>query len=152
MFGLSLGQVPNRVLSKIMRCAIPAVCMGLGACATSNSQSGTMSANTWPGNAPRAQVAGYVETHPIEYEADGIEAQTPPRRRAQAEPDDPSEPFSPNYGDAAVATDHANFGERERDEPSQPSDKVMRRSDVVIMPHDDDMPAEVYGHPEPVMR
>jgi len=34
----------------------------------------------------------------VEIEGDGIEGQRPPRRRKQHEPDDPSEPFSPNYG------------------------------------------------------
>lgn len=33
-----------------------------------------------------------------EIEADGLPVQTPPLRRAREEPDDPSEPFSPNYG------------------------------------------------------
>jgi hypothetical protein len=34
-----------------------------------------------------------------EVEFDGLETQRPPRRRAEpAEPDDPAEPFSRNYG------------------------------------------------------
>jgi hypothetical protein len=35
----------------------------------------------------------------IEMEEDGLPAQTPPNMR-RAEPDDPSEPYSPNYGRA----------------------------------------------------
>lgn len=33
-------------------------------------------------------------------EADGREAQLPPVKRQRAEPDDPREPWSPNYGEA----------------------------------------------------
>lgn len=33
-----------------------------------------------------------------EMEDDGLPAQMPPARRQRAEPDDPTEPFSPNYG------------------------------------------------------
>lgn len=34
----------------------------------------------------------------VDLEADGIEAQLPPPKRVRSEPDDPDEPFSPNYG------------------------------------------------------
>jgi len=34
----------------------------------------------------------------VETEDDGREAQLPPRRRLHPSPDDPTEPFSPNYG------------------------------------------------------
>ena len=36
----------------------------------------------------------------VEIEADGLAVQAPPRIRKHAEPDDPREPFSPNYGPA----------------------------------------------------
>ena len=36
----------------------------------------------------------------VELEADGLAVQAPPLKRKDAEPDDPSEPFSPNYGPA----------------------------------------------------
>jgi hypothetical protein len=35
---------------------------------------------------------------PVEVEGDGIEGQRPPLRHKADEPDDPSEPYSPNYG------------------------------------------------------
>jgi hypothetical protein len=35
---------------------------------------------------------------PVLIEDDGLEAQRPPRRRNEPIPDDPAEPFSPNYG------------------------------------------------------
>ena len=36
----------------------------------------------------------------VEVEDDGVPVQSPPVRRARSEPDDPNEPFSPNYGAA----------------------------------------------------
>ncbi|MEI9900284.1 MAG: hypothetical protein WDN31_09355 [Hyphomicrobium sp.] len=35
---------------------------------------------------------------PLDVEGDGLEAQRPPPMRMYAKPDDPSQPFSPNYG------------------------------------------------------
>jgi hypothetical protein len=50
-----------------------------------------------PGASPVPPVSG--STRPlVEIEGDGLEGQLPPRRRAEDVPDDPSEPFSPNYG------------------------------------------------------
>ena len=39
-----------------------------------------------------------VAPPPVELEDDGFAVQAPPRVRKNPEPDDPSEPFSPNYG------------------------------------------------------
>jgi hypothetical protein len=70
----------------------------------------TQSASWYP-----AQVAGPVgalgpstqaspQASPqVEIEGDGLEAQRPPRQRANTEPDDPSEPFSPNYGSVPLS-------------------------------------------------
>lgn len=38
---------------------------------------------------------------------DGVEAQVPPAKRAGTEPDDPSEPFSPNYGPPPIVRNAA---------------------------------------------
>jgi len=44
----------------------------------------------------------------VEIEGDGLEGQLPPRRGANKAPDDPTEPFSPNYGSTpAAATEPA---------------------------------------------
>jgi len=40
-------------------------------------------------------------TPTADVEDDGLEAQTPPPRRTTPQPDDPAEPFSPNYGAGA---------------------------------------------------
>jgi len=66
----------------------------------------TQSASWYP-----SQVAGPVAGMPpaermrpqVEIEGDGLEGQLPPRRRANKAPDDPREPFSPNYGSVPVA-------------------------------------------------
>jgi hypothetical protein len=39
---------------------------------------------------------------PVDLEADGMEAQRPPRMRMFSRPDDPTQPFSPNYGDVPL--------------------------------------------------
>jgi hypothetical protein len=44
---------------------------------------------------------------PVEIEDDGLEAQRPPRRKNEQMPDDPAEPFSPNYGSAPPSGEDA---------------------------------------------
>jgi hypothetical protein len=46
------------------------------------------------------QVAVVVPSPKVAVEEDGLPSQHPPRVRRIAEPDDPREPFSPNYGPA----------------------------------------------------
>lgn len=50
--------------------------------------------------APNATRVAVATPPPIELEDDGLAVQAPPQIRKNAEPDDPSEPFSPNYGPA----------------------------------------------------
>ena len=45
-----------------------------------------------------ARVAGYRHEGRVVIEDDGMETQAPPPLSRKIEPDDPSEPFSPNYG------------------------------------------------------
>ena len=49
---------------------------------------------------PRPAEVAVSAPRSIELEDDGLAVQAPPRVRKHAEPDDPSEPFSPNYGPA----------------------------------------------------
>ena len=82
------------LMSAVARCSTLAM-VGLlaGACAASKGASDYQS----HAGAPPVRVA--VATPPkVEMEADGLPAQLPPRRRANPQPIDPSEPFSPNYG------------------------------------------------------
>lgn len=50
------------------------------------------------GPAGESRFAGLSSRPWVETEADGREAQLPPRKRPDPALDDPSEPFSPNYG------------------------------------------------------
>ncbi|MGI9479586.1 MAG: hypothetical protein ACR2PI_22980 [Hyphomicrobiaceae bacterium] len=49
---------------------------------------------------PRSAQVAVATPPPVELEDDGLAVQAPPRLQKNPEPDDPSEPFSPNYGPA----------------------------------------------------
>jgi hypothetical protein len=77
----------------LLRTLIPALAtLALGACSAAGPV--TQSANLYSAQAspPRSYLT--------QIEGDGLESQRPPRLRApdDAAPDDPTEPFSPNYG------------------------------------------------------
>lgn len=56
-----------------------------------------------------------VATPPkIEIEDDGLAVQSPPRARRRIEPDDPSEPFSPNYGPPPLPGEKLEHGPRKQ--------------------------------------
>lgn len=93
--------------------AVLLACVFVSGCATRQShtyQSGygggayggpTAQANPYwrQREATSPRVAGYVDSRAQrEIEDDGLPAQAAPRLRAKPEPDDPSQPFSPNYG------------------------------------------------------
>jgi len=58
----------------------------------------------------------------IEVEDDGLPAQTPPPVRVRMMPDDPSEPFSPNYGRRPVASTPAESTPRSAVHAALPDD------------------------------
>lgn len=95
MLNSRTGTMPVGALRLSVCTAMIAVTAVLGAC-SSSKQAATPEAQ-WRVNGPPTQLA---QTAPpaVIIEDDGIEAQTPPRVRKQAEPDDPTEPWSPNYG------------------------------------------------------
>jgi hypothetical protein len=75
---------------------LPIVAIGaiaLGGCA---SHSTTYHEQTYAGAGAGAH--GMVRPTRVEIEEDGLPVQTPPPPRRRVEADDPSEPFSPNYG------------------------------------------------------
>jgi hypothetical protein len=82
------------------------VCTALGACSTAAPSADP---NSWytvvKGQGYASIVAGVGAGTTVEIEDDGLEAQRPPRRRPQTHPDDPTEPFSPNYGAVPAAVD-----------------------------------------------
>jgi hypothetical protein len=74
--------------------------LALGGCGT------TLPAPT--GGLFGAVMAGIAEPErrpapPVDMEADGLEAQRPPPLRMYRQPDDPAQPFSPNYGSVPIA-------------------------------------------------
>lgn len=101
----------------LARLSVPAavllVCVFMSGCATRQSdtyQSGygggayggptAQAGPYWRQREPASpRVAGYIDSRAQrEIEDDGLPAQAAPRLRARPEPDDPSQPFSPNYG------------------------------------------------------
>jgi hypothetical protein len=70
----------------------------LAACSSTGS---APQPTSWYATEAPGAMAGMVPMRagpPVEVEDDGIEAQRPPRARVRALPDDPAEPYSPNYG------------------------------------------------------
>ena len=89
MCALAAGRTPaskNRAL--IARAAAAAVLAALGGCASDQNSANAQ----YPG--PDMRVAQVV----TDVEDDGLPAQTPPSPRIRQTADDPSEPFSRNYG------------------------------------------------------
>lgn len=86
-----------------VRAAMPAVALALallaGGCAASDKGPAYVAGPIpFPGDLPPLPPQPIHQAR-VEIEADGLPAQLAPRNR-RAEPDDPSEPWSPNYGQA----------------------------------------------------
>lgn len=110
MYVLSNGRKPScwpPNCQWVLQIAAMALVIPLGACASNTARA---PADTWPGSPTR--VAGYTahveRPARVEMEADGQESQSLPYRRETQELDDPSEPFSPNYGRAKVSQHNDN--------------------------------------------
>ncbi len=142
MVSRSFERCSAAVRQSFARLCVPAAvvlaCVFVSGCATRqphNYQAGyssggydraTAQANPYwrQREASSPRVAGYVDARAErEIEDDGLPAQAAPRLRAKPEPDDPSQPFSPNYGrvipsrSAGVAAEGtaAGAGARSRD-------------------------------------
>lgn len=80
---------------------------------------------------PPQQVAA---APPIDLEDDGLPAQTPPRLRRPQSADDPSEPFSPNYGRSPAVHDtvdnDGDQGSQIESAPRKTAKQVSKRSDA----------------------
>ena len=85
MVRLHFGFRPKSQFSILPHIAAVVLALATGACST--AQSGSSAADVPTSSVARADM-----------EADGMEAQAPPLKRTRQEADDPSEPFSPNYG------------------------------------------------------
>lgn len=89
MFAYKAGRVPaHNYRAFAARAVAAAIMAALGGCASDQYQS---SAGYAPAESRVAQAA-------VDVEADGIAAQTPPPFSARQTPDDPTEPYSRNYG------------------------------------------------------
>jgi hypothetical protein len=93
------GRISGRTGASCTRVALLLVCTGLalGGCsaAAPMANSGLISAFA-------AQPPPLVPKPVVDIEDDGREAQRPPRTRMYARPDDPTQPFSPNYGEVPL--------------------------------------------------
>ncbi|MCH9807053.1 MAG: hypothetical protein K0U74_04915 [Alphaproteobacteria bacterium] len=87
------GAKPARSLYSVLPFAAVLLGSGLAGCAKNSSHQ--PHARIYQ---PAPQVAGYRQQHRVEVEDDGIEAQIPPPLHRRKVVDDPTEPFSPNYG------------------------------------------------------
>jgi len=108
-----------RALSSAVKPVLIAVSAGLiaSACASSHASYDSPS-NIGAQN--QAQVAISLPEK-VDLEDDGLAVQAPPRIRKYQEPDDPSEPFSPNYGPAPKANEPA------QKEPAAPQRAAQKR-------------------------
>lgn len=102
MYVSSSGLGPWRCLRRLSMAGVMAVAVALAGCASRTAQA----PSDWPGD-PATRVAGYtaqsdVPARRVEMEADGLESQRAPYVRDVEVPDDPTQPYSPNYGRAAA--------------------------------------------------
>jgi hypothetical protein len=75
------------------------VALTVGGCASRQSDQQAPSAQAYDADAHVADAGSADAARPKEdLEADGMPAQLPPLRRPRPIPDDPTEPWSPNYG------------------------------------------------------
>lgn len=78
-------------------CALAVILAAAAGGCSSTRTAGTPSAS-WSSSEEASRLAYQAPPPKVEMEDDGMEAQVPPPTRIRQEPDDPSEPFSPNYG------------------------------------------------------
>lgn len=135
MCALQTGSSPVRdYRAFVARAAVAALMAAMGGCATNSSQS---TAGYPPSGVKMAQAAVDVESH-------GLPAQTPPPAGIRHLPDDPSEPFSPNYGGinpsaAAAQEPHEDPPQQHAPDPKVPNDlpPVFRQKLVAALAQED---------------
>jgi hypothetical protein len=96
----SNGVVP-RTLSRVATSIVVVLALTSGGCSSARVPQAQVF--SWRLLADTSEPAVQVAAKPPEVEDDGVEVQPPPRRQAQPIPDDPREPFSPNYGRSPLA-------------------------------------------------
>ena len=98
----AVAPAPRRTGSFLQIINVIGVGLLVSACASSHASHEGYSNVGGPEPNQVAQVAMSAPKQ-VELEADGLAVQAPPLKRKHTEPDDPSEPFSPNYGPAPDA-------------------------------------------------
>ncbi|MFT3730194.1 MAG: adhesin [Hyphomicrobium sp.] len=119
MFAFSLCHpAANAARSVVVRFASAAAAVCLAGCAS--------------GNATYPTTPAYVAQGPsVQMESDGIPVQAAPSARIRQLPDDPSQPFSPNYGGENPASTV----------PAQPTVKAANDKPASTFPIPQDLPA-----------
>ncbi len=97
----AVAPMPRRSGTFLQILNVIGVGLLVSACASSHASYDGHSNVGGPQSNQAGQVAMQVPKR-TQLEADGLAVQAPPLKREQAEPDDPSEPFSPNYGPAPI--------------------------------------------------
>ena len=98
---LRAGLLPASLSPWAARIAVLGLAAVAAGCASSHSQSTAAyrGAHPYPGTVVYSSPATPPPARRrVEMEEDGMEAQPPPVRRYKPEMDDPSQPWSPNYG------------------------------------------------------
>ena len=95
----AMARAPRRTGFILQIINVIGVGLLVSACASSHAAYDGYSNVGGPEPNEAAQVAMSVPKR-VQLENDGLAVQAPPLKREHAEPDDPSEPFSPNYGPA----------------------------------------------------
>ncbi len=93
---LRFGVVPKSLFAVLVRVVAPVCLLLLAGCAS--RQASHQVSPQWRVKAPDTRVASYRREALAEVEDERVDPQAPPPRRLRSEPDDPTEPFSPNYG------------------------------------------------------
>lgn len=102
MYLLSAGRWPVNAV-RIMPAQIAGLVVAVLVSGCASTAPGAKGAN-WHASDQVGRFAGLSQRPTVEIEADGLEAQLPPRRRSDPYSDNPAEPFSPNYGSVEPAS------------------------------------------------
>ena len=107
-------DVRERALVVVVRCGVLGAALALAGCASDAEQrrEAYAQAHAMRATPPARQPAQ-------ELEDDGLPPQVPPPANRKREPDDPREPFSPNYGRPAAPPQRAALVAPTRTEPSR---------------------------------
>ncbi|MGQ0672264.1 MAG: adhesin [Hyphomicrobium sp.] len=94
------GASPAWTPARVHCAALLLLAAALSGCASSQAAAPSPSVRVSASAVYSSDEAGNVR---VDLEDDGLPSQPPPRTSHRVEPDDPSEPFSPNYGRAAAS-------------------------------------------------